>query len=185
MSHQRLTDSERLAFQNLFPHEKKWVDFLPVEYNCNHDNKEHVSDIHRAKKRLVGELRALNEVAESEKRELTATEMRGFEAASKIIENLNYSISVDEFTKNPEYRNGPQGIQGIPGSYPNQQKIVFSHNEKISDFRQPSGELRGLSLGRMMNIMANGAAKAQANEKEIRTMNEGTGSAAENLGNVA
>lgn len=174
--YQQLTDAETLAFTQVFPALRKWCDFAPPLHNHhNNDYSVHAADQHRARKRLNAEMRALLEQVQEQKRNLTDNEERALEAGGKILENFDYSEYVLENNKlgssaRDFFSSGTSGL-GQP------EKIIFRSTEKISDFRAPSNELRNLSIGRMMNIMANGAERARATEKEQRALQEGTGSA--------
>lgn len=170
MNYQRLTDSEDLAFRAVFPHESKWADFVPVELNSSSYNVGHVADQHRAKKRLVAELRAMTEAAETDgKRALTDSEKRAFEATSKIIENLDYSIHThdsNEQSRSNRFRDSDFNIS-------QSEKVIFRSTENITDHRPIQQQTRALNVGRIMKLMALGG----GTEAERRALNEGTDNA--------
>lgn len=133
------------------------------------------ADLRRFRKRLMEEARTLSDLSMSEKRDLKPTEETYFGALTQTMDNIDFILESSEMCAESERTLPPLG--GSSGFRKNEQKIIFRCNEKIGESRGVPPELKGLSIGRMMNIMVNGAEKARATEKEQRSLQEGTNSA--------
>ena len=109
---------------------------------------------------------------------MTPTEEQFTQAAAQVATNIVEMLDGHEQITRSFEKDGGYPMPGgtIRSSPSNEQKIIFSSSEKIAESRPAPMELRGMSVGRMMNIMVNGAEKANASEKELRSMQESSDS---------
>lgn len=173
----RLDELQAKIFRRYLPHD---ADQLGEMTNLIQRPLEagKIAELQRLRKRVTAEARSLIEAAEKEGRDLTPTEEQFTHAAAQVAINAVHMVDEHEhLVRSFEKDGGFPMPMGINRSSPrDEQKIIFRSNEKIAESRPAPMELRGMSVGRMMNIMVNGAEKANASEKEIRSMQEGVDS---------